>query len=93
MKKKICLLNLLTAFDIVSLWFDLRYDSSTFTVLYWFDFEPMDLGTIKSKLEKNVYSGVEEFAADIRLTFSNARQSDKIIERKKNREIFLKRNQ
>ena len=34
--------------------------------------EPMDLGTIKSKLEKNVYSGIEEFAADIRLTFSNA---------------------
>ena len=34
--------------------------------------EPMDLGTIKSKLEKNIYSGIEEFAADVRLTFSNA---------------------
>ncbi|KAJ9153239.1 hypothetical protein P3X46_026703 [Hevea brasiliensis] len=33
---------------------------------------PMDLGTIKSKLEKNQYSGAEEFAADVRLTFSNA---------------------
>ncbi|KAL2579776.1 hypothetical protein AAZX31_15G085800 [Glycine max] len=33
---------------------------------------PMDLGTIKSKLEKNIYSGTEEFAADVRLTFSNA---------------------
>ncbi|KAK7303045.1 hypothetical protein RJT34_13944 [Clitoria ternatea] len=33
---------------------------------------PMDLGTIKSKLEKSVYSGVEDFAADVRLTFSNA---------------------
>ncbi|XP_027330871.1 transcription factor GTE12 isoform X1 [Abrus precatorius] len=33
---------------------------------------PMDLGTIKSKLEKNIYSGAEEFAADVRLTFSNA---------------------
>ncbi|KAJ9135952.1 hypothetical protein P3X46_033070 [Hevea brasiliensis] len=33
---------------------------------------PMDLGTIKSKLEKNQYSGTEEFAADVRLTFSNA---------------------
>ncbi|KAG6692120.1 hypothetical protein I3842_10G097200 [Carya illinoinensis] len=33
---------------------------------------PMDLGTIKSKLEKNMYFGSEEFAADIRLTFSNA---------------------
>ncbi|KAK3432846.1 hypothetical protein EUGRSUZ_D00352 [Eucalyptus grandis] len=34
--------------------------------------EPMDLGTIKSKLEKNMYRGTEEFAADIRLTFANA---------------------
>ncbi|KAK7247223.1 hypothetical protein RIF29_42100 [Crotalaria pallida] len=34
--------------------------------------QPMDLGTIKSKLEKNVYIGIEEFAADVRLTFSNA---------------------
>ncbi|KAI4304444.1 hypothetical protein MLD38_039953 [Melastoma candidum] len=33
---------------------------------------PMDLGTIKSKLENNLYIGVEEFAADVRLTFSNA---------------------
>ncbi|XP_058771392.1 transcription factor GTE11-like [Vicia villosa] len=33
---------------------------------------PMDLGTIKSKLEKNVYYSKEEFAADVRLTFSNA---------------------
>ncbi|KAK9267193.1 hypothetical protein L1049_009613 [Liquidambar formosana] len=34
--------------------------------------EPMDLGTIKSKLEKNLYFGAEEFADDVRLTFSNA---------------------
>ncbi|KAI4298196.1 hypothetical protein L6164_031784 [Bauhinia variegata] len=34
--------------------------------------EPMDLGTVKSKLDKNLYSGLEEFAADVRLTFSNA---------------------
>ncbi|XP_061352234.1 transcription factor GTE12-like [Gastrolobium bilobum] len=33
---------------------------------------PMDLGTIKSKLEKNIYFSIEEFAADVRLTFSNA---------------------
>ncbi|KAG4977713.1 hypothetical protein JHK86_037187 [Glycine max] len=33
---------------------------------------PMDLGTIKSKLERNIYSGTEEFADDVRLTFSNA---------------------
>ncbi|KAL0398395.1 UNVERIFIED_CONTAM: Transcription factor GTE12 [Sesamum radiatum] len=34
--------------------------------------EPMDLGTIKRKLEGNMYFGAEEFAADVRLTFSNA---------------------
>ncbi|KAK4440109.1 Transcription factor GTE12 [Sesamum alatum] len=34
--------------------------------------EPMDLGTIKRKLEGNTYFGAEEFAADVRLTFSNA---------------------
>ncbi|KAK4271769.1 hypothetical protein QN277_020411 [Acacia crassicarpa] len=34
--------------------------------------EPMDLGTIKSKLQNNLYSSAEEFAADVRLTFSNA---------------------
>ncbi|XP_054777014.1 transcription factor GTE12-like [Prosopis cineraria] len=34
--------------------------------------EPMDLGTIKTKLEKHVYYGIEEFAADVRLTFLNA---------------------
>ena len=33
---------------------------------------PMDLGTIKSKLDKNMYSFTDEFVADIRLTFSNA---------------------
>ncbi|XP_022978679.1 transcription factor GTE10-like isoform X2 [Cucurbita maxima] len=34
--------------------------------------DPMDLGTVKSKLERNMYRASEEFAADIRLTFSNA---------------------
>lgn len=33
---------------------------------------PMDLGTIKSKLAGNRYSNAEEFASDIKLTFSNA---------------------
>ncbi|KAK6938713.1 Bromodomain [Dillenia turbinata] len=32
----------------------------------------MDLGTIKSKLEKSIYIDHEEFAADVRLTFLNA---------------------
>ncbi|KAG7536177.1 Bromodomain [Arabidopsis suecica] len=34
--------------------------------------KPMDLGTVKSKLLKNVYSNADEFASDVRLTFSNA---------------------
>lgn len=34
--------------------------------------EPMDLGTIKRKLEGNMYFSADEFAADVRLTFSNA---------------------
>ncbi|XP_023518898.1 transcription factor GTE9-like isoform X1 [Cucurbita pepo subsp. pepo] len=34
--------------------------------------DPMDLGTVKSKLEKNMFQTSEEFAADVRLTFSNA---------------------
>ncbi|KAI3824534.1 hypothetical protein L1987_05996 [Smallanthus sonchifolius] len=33
---------------------------------------PMDLGTISKKLEDDVYSLADAFAADIRLTFSNA---------------------
>lgn len=34
--------------------------------------QPMDLGTIKSKLETKSYSDTEEFSADVTLTFSNA---------------------
>lgn len=33
---------------------------------------PMDLGTVKSKLNKNLYSTPSDLAADIRLTFNNA---------------------
>ena len=33
---------------------------------------PMDLGTVKSKLDKSFYASPLEFAADVRLTFSNA---------------------
>ncbi|XP_057831150.1 transcription factor GTE8 [Cryptomeria japonica] len=33
---------------------------------------PMDLGTIRAKLRASRYSSAEEFAADVRLTFSNA---------------------
>ncbi|KAJ0966192.1 hypothetical protein J5N97_027330 [Dioscorea zingiberensis] len=34
--------------------------------------KPMDLGTIKHKLERKLYSSTLQFAADVRLTFSNA---------------------
>ncbi|KAK9106774.1 hypothetical protein Syun_022785 [Stephania yunnanensis] len=34
--------------------------------------EPIDLGTVKKKLENGLYSSVRDFAADVRLTFSNA---------------------
>lgn len=34
--------------------------------------KPMDLGTIKNKLKRKLYSSTHEFAADVRLTFSNA---------------------
>ncbi|KAG6407243.1 hypothetical protein SASPL_130229 [Salvia splendens] len=33
---------------------------------------PMDLGTIKHKLERNMYSAAKEFADDVLLTFGNA---------------------
>ncbi|KAJ8764752.1 hypothetical protein K2173_009146 [Erythroxylum novogranatense] len=33
---------------------------------------PMDLGTVKSKLGKNLYDSPSHFAADVRLTFNNA---------------------
>lgn len=34
---------------------------------------PMDLGTIKCKLEGNVYSYAKDFAEDVKLTFENAK--------------------
>jgi len=34
--------------------------------------QPMDLGTVKSNLSKNVYSTPADFASDVRLTFNNA---------------------
>ncbi|XP_072952266.1 transcription factor GTE9-like [Typha angustifolia] len=36
--------------------------------------KPMDLGTIRHKLASNLYSSTHQFAADVRLTFSNAMQ-------------------
>ncbi|RVW26756.1 Transcription factor GTE7, partial [Vitis vinifera] len=34
--------------------------------------QPMDLGTVKSKIAKNLYDSPLDFAADVRLTFDNA---------------------
>jgi hypothetical protein len=34
---------------------------------------PMDFGTVRSKLEKNEYPGVEEMLADVRLVSANCR--------------------
>ncbi|CAN1302817.1 Transcription factor GTE4 [Linum perenne] len=34
--------------------------------------QPMDLGTVKKKLGKNLYGSPQDFAADVRLTFHNA---------------------
>ncbi|XP_057416151.1 transcription factor GTE7-like isoform X2 [Lotus japonicus] len=34
--------------------------------------KPMDLGTVKSNLAKNVYATPSDFASDVRLTFNNA---------------------
>ncbi|CAI0401041.1 unnamed protein product [Linum tenue] len=33
---------------------------------------PMDLGTVKKKLARNLYDSPQDFAADVRLTFNNA---------------------
>jgi len=33
---------------------------------------PMDLGTVQQKLQSRQYKSMEEFGADVRLTFDNA---------------------
>lgn len=45
---------------------------------------PMDLGTVRAKLQHSMYFSIEEFKADVRLTFSNAmlyNPSDNIFNR------------
>lgn len=39
---------------------------------HYFIKKPMDLGTIKNKLDKRGYNSLEQFASDVRLTFDNA---------------------
>ena len=36
--------------------------------------EPMDLGSVEKKLKRGRYKSIDEFAADVRLTFKNAQQ-------------------
>lgn len=38
---------------------------------------PMDLGTVQDKLKRNLYPTPDEFAADMRLVFSNCRLYNK----------------
>uniref|UniRef100_A0A453T9R5 Bromo domain-containing protein n=1 Tax=Aegilops tauschii subsp. strangulata TaxID=200361 RepID=A0A453T9R5_AEGTS len=49
-------------------------DPDLFGIPDYFDVirNPMDLGTVKKKLTNKNYSSTDEFAADVRLTFSNA---------------------
>lgn len=42
------------------------------TDYHFFIKSPMDLGTIRGKLDKKQYTAAQEFADDVRLTFSNA---------------------
>ncbi|KAG9439276.1 hypothetical protein H6P81_019441 [Aristolochia fimbriata] len=54
--------------------FNQPVDPVTLNIPDYFDVisEPMDLGTIRSKLEKDLYADAQEFVADVRLTFANA---------------------
>eukprot|EP01121_Diplochlamys_sp_Union-15-3_P015395 TRINITY_DN5078_c0_g1_i2.p1 TRINITY_DN5078_c0_g1~~TRINITY_DN5078_c0_g1_i2.p1 ORF type:complete len:283 (+),score=71.43 TRINITY_DN5078_c0_g1_i2:49-849(+) len=57
---------------------------------------PMDLGTIKSNLERGAYETVEDFAEDVRLVWSNALKynqpgSDIVIMAKELKSIFDKK--
>lgn len=54
--------------------FNLPVDAKSLGLHDYFDIikEPMDLGTVKSRLNKNFYTTPVEFAEDVRLTFRNA---------------------
>lgn len=54
--------------------FNVPVDVEGFKLHDYYDIikNPMDLGTVKSKLGKNLYDSPMDFAADVRLTFNNA---------------------
>jgi len=55
-------------------WFSVPVDPKALGILNYFDIikKPMDLGTIKDKLESSDYESQEEVVEDIRLVFNNA---------------------
>ncbi|WOK94998.1 transcription factor GTE7-like [Canna indica] len=57
-----------------SIWFNSPVDAVAMSLHDYFQIikNPMDLGTVKTKLNKGLYPSPEDFAADIRLTFNNA---------------------
>ncbi|PQQ11051.1 transcription factor GTE12-like [Prunus yedoensis var. nudiflora] len=60
-----CMMNLIH----VSSYFEKPVVDPVYLRYIW---RPMDFGTVKSKLERGVYSSPDGFAADVRLTLSNA---------------------
>ncbi|KAJ3301783.1 hypothetical protein HDV03_000322 [Kappamyces sp. JEL0829] len=57
-------------------WFLVPVDPVALQIPTYFEVikRPMDLGTVKKKLDAGEYDGDEDFAADVRLVFSNAMQ-------------------
>ncbi|KAF5444250.1 hypothetical protein F2P56_036738 [Juglans regia] len=55
-------------------WFNEPVDVAGMGLHDYYDIikQPMDLGTVKSRLSRNLYQSPLDFAADVRLTFTNA---------------------
>ncbi|CAO2152948.1 unnamed protein product [Urochloa humidicola] len=74
-KTRLCGSILRKLMDHKSGWlFNKPVDPVLYQIPDYFDVirHPMDLGTVKKKLTKQQYVSTDEFAADVRLTFSNA---------------------
>ena len=56
-----------------SAWFHEPVDPVKFGIMDYFDIisKPMDLGTVKKKLNHNVYEKAQDFVDDMRLVWSN----------------------
>jgi len=57
-----------------SFWFNQPVDPEALNIPDYFDIikNPMDFGTVKSRLDSGFYSRLEDFAAEVRLTLKNA---------------------